>query len=582
MKTIRFIPRISISCALLALGCPSQAQADTQVCGTIVGGHWTLSGSPYRVTCDTYVVSLTVDPGVSVLVQSNCVFEVDGVLTAVGTAAQPIYFTRAGFGGWRGISFNYSLPGSQLSYCVVSYSAGRGIRIEGNGVPAMQNCTIASNSEGGIAAFSVSGVDLVLQSCTVANNSASGPGGGVYADLSGGDVVLRNCTVSKNSSGNNGGGGIRVHTTSTNRLYLEGCTIAGNSAAYPGIGGYGGGIAASGNVLMRNCLVTTNTCTASGTGYTAAGVWARGSTFAAYNCVFSGNVAGNGSAGAAIWTDSPGMVSNCSFAHNGPGSVRVAAGINLSVVNSIFWALYGGGGHISGTTDVTYCNVQGGFSGQGNTSLNPIFTDQTTLTLLAGSPCIDAGSPNPANNDTCFPPSQGGVRNDMGAYGGPSACDWPAVQRPTIVMQPQPQTTCLGQSATFRVTAVGVEPFSYQWWFGGSPLSGQTSTNLVLTALQSSQAGAYSVVVSNAFGSDTSIPAQLVVNDACVDLRMYAGLNISGLPGQAYVVSYTTDLSKTNSWISLATNIMPASGWFYLDMASPFSAYRFYKVQLKN
>src|SRR6185503_6342119 len=43
-------------------------------------------------------------------------------------------------------------------------------------------------------------------------------------------------------------------------------------------------------------------------------------------------------------------------------------------------------------------------------------------TLSPGSPCIDAGQTGVPFRDTCFPPSQGGVRNDMGFTGGPQAC----------------------------------------------------------------------------------------------------------------------------------------------------------------
>ncbi len=147
--------------------------------------------------------------------------------------------------------------------------------------------------------------------------------------------------------------------------------------------------------------------------------------------------------------------------------------------------------------------------------------------------------------------------------------------------QPQPQSSCLGQSATFQVLASGSPPLSYQWWFNATPLAGQTGANLALTNLLSGQAGAYSVVVSNPAGSVTSAPAPLVVNDACVDLRLYAGLNIAGQSGAAYVLSYTTNLGTPVTWFPLATNTIPAAGWFYFDMDSPFSPQRFYRVTLQ-
>jgi hypothetical protein len=120
----------------------------------------------------------------------------------------------------------------------------------------------------------------------------------------------------------------------------------------------------------------------------------------------------------------------------------------------------------------------------------------------------------------------------------------------------------------------------YQWLLNSVPLAGQTSTNLVLTNLAASQAGAYSVIISNSFNAVTSAPAQLVINDACVDIRLYAGLNMSGQPGATYVLSYTTNLNAPINWLALVTNAMPVSGWLYIDTNSSFSPQRFYRAKL--
>jgi len=55
---------------------------------------------------------------------------------------------------------------------------------------------------------------------------------------------------------------------------------------------------------------------------------------------------------------------------------------------------------------------------------NPLLAEATNYTLVPNSPCIDAGSPDPAYLDGCFPPSQGTTVNDIGIYGGPFACGW--------------------------------------------------------------------------------------------------------------------------------------------------------------
>ena len=83
---------------------------------------------------------------------------------------------------------------------------------------------------------------------------------------------------------------------------------------------------------------------------------------------------------------------------------------------------------------------------------------------------------------------------------------------PTIVTQPQNQTANLGGTATFTVTASGLQPLSYQWQFGGSPLADGTASSYTRGNIQASDAGNYSVVVANAAGSVTSSNAALIVN----------------------------------------------------------------------
>ncbi len=87
-----------------------------------------------------------------------------------------------------------------------------------------------------------------------------------------------------------------------------------------------------------------------------------------------------------------------------------------------------------GSSSVTYCIVQGGYTGTGNININPMFTD-TSHYLSPGSPCIDAGNPAANYNDVedlsnpgnAKHPSRGTVRNDMGAYGGPKSFPAPYV-----------------------------------------------------------------------------------------------------------------------------------------------------------
>jgi hypothetical protein len=83
---------------------------------------------------------------------------------------------------------------------------------------------------------------------------------------------------------------------------------------------------------------------------------------------------------------------------------------------------------------------------------------------------------------------------------------------PTIQTQPQGQTVANGASANFSVVASGLPTASYQWYKDGAGISGATSSTYSLTAAQASNAGSYTVVVSNAMGSVTSNAAALTVS----------------------------------------------------------------------
>jgi hypothetical protein len=84
-------------------------------------------------------------------------------------------------------------------------------------------------------------------------------------------------------------------------------------------------------------------------------------------------------------------------------------------------------------------------------------------------------------------------------------------QAPRIITPPQPQTVPVGATATFLVVADSPLELAYQWQFNGTNISGATDPTLTLANLAFSQAGNYSVVVSNAVGVVTSTLAALTV-----------------------------------------------------------------------
>ena len=83
---------------------------------------------------------------------------------------------------------------------------------------------------------------------------------------------------------------------------------------------------------------------------------------------------------------------------------------------------------------------------------------------------------------------------------------------PGITANPTNQSVQQGRTAVFSVSASGTPPLAYQWFKDGTnPLAGQTAEVLSLSNVQSNDAGGYSVVVTNAYGSTNSSIATLTV-----------------------------------------------------------------------
>jgi hypothetical protein len=83
---------------------------------------------------------------------------------------------------------------------------------------------------------------------------------------------------------------------------------------------------------------------------------------------------------------------------------------------------------------------------------------------------------------------------------------------PTIVTEPQDQIVPAGTNLTFSVAAEGTSPLEYQWYFDGAELPGQTNSALSIGAAYLTNAGGYSVVVTNLYGAATSSVATLTVS----------------------------------------------------------------------
>ena len=103
---------------------------------------------------------------------------------------------------------------------------------------------------------------------------------------------------------------------------------------------------------------------------------------------------------------------------------------------------------------------------------------------------------------------------------------------PQIVVEPASQSVFVGAQAQFSVTAQSTKALSYQWMLDGTNLPPDTNSTLTLTNVQLTQAGSYTVAVSNLYGAVTSVVAVLTVSTGLPCVSPPAGL-ISWWPGEA-------------------------------------------------
>jgi formylglycine-generating enzyme required for sulfatase activity len=88
-------------------------------------------------------------------------------------------------------------------------------------------------------------------------------------------------------------------------------------------------------------------------------------------------------------------------------------------------------------------------------------------------------------------------------------------RKPVIIAQPQSAAVTEGQGVTFSVTAIGEPvPSTYQWKKDGTIIDGATSASYSISRVQKTDAGSYTVAVTNSIGYMTSSAAVLTVNYA--------------------------------------------------------------------
>lgn len=138
------------------------------------------------------------------------------------------------------------------------------------------------------------------------------------------------------------------------------------------------------------------------------------------------------------------------------------------------------------------------------------------------------------------------------AAGVSGKCSTPMA--PSIFSQPADFAITQGQNASFFVDATGSSPLTYQWSFKGTNIPGATNASLVLTNVQMSQAGNYSVQVTNLYGSALSSNAALVVNFPPASVNV---VNSSGSAGHVVTVPVVLVANGNENAIGFSLNYSP-------------------------
>jgi hypothetical protein len=154
---------------------------------------------------------------------------------------------------------------------------------------------------------------------------------------------------------------------------------------------------------------------------------------------------------------------------------------------------------------------------------------------------------------------------------------------PAITTQPLTQTVLPGTNVSFSVSATGSAPLGYQWRFAGTNLDNSTASSLSLSTVQPSQAGPYSVVISNTAGMITSSTANLriLVSPTITEITRagnIAFISFQSLEGLDYTLEYKDSFTDP-SWILLPPATTGTGMLLILQDTNSSPLNRFYRVR---
>ncbi len=153
---------------------------------------------------------------------------------------------------------------------------------------------------------------------------------------------------------------------------------------------------------------------------------------------------------------------------------------------------------------------------------------------------------------------------------------------PNITSQPQSLAVNPGSNATFSVTATGYGLLTYQWRFNGTNLTDATATNYTRAGAQDSDAGSYSVLVSDTNGTTLSLDAVLTINT----LPVITNQPQDQVVGVGQTATFSVGLSGTEpfsyQWQFQGYPLAEATNSFYAQTNARSSHVGAYSVVVSN
>ena len=131
-------------------------------------------------------------------------------------------------------------------------------------------------------------------------------------------------------------------------------------------------------------------------------------------------------------------------------------------------------------------------------------------------------------------------------------------QKPTISLSPLIQTKDPGSSLEYILSPTGTAPFTYQWLKDNEILTGKTMNPFDINSIVCSDAGVYSVIVSNTCGSTSAQAGTLLVNCGGFTLSGYVKYDDAA---QKPMTNTTVYLENSSS-VRIASAQTDANGFY--------------------